>query len=422
MPFMQRRPIVQRDSNDPTGTGLQHQYMGHATRQHLQSMVKYATDFFAAEAQGLEGDDPWEKRWYKIRASTNFSSLNSANTSHDDDWRIIYFERPDIGYIPPGTKVWFWNNCWLADNPANIAGVNASALVKRCNAVWNSLDFYGNIVSEPMVVTRPNTMANANSATETMKLEDSYMDCIMQANPWTLANLKNNTRMILGTSGFAVRGLSDYIREFTDEQNSVRMLRFTIYYQEPTERDDMKNQVADGLAFSWAINVTGAREVQAGGTAHLSPSSVRNGDTLADTVPVTYLWTSYSPEIATVDDDGNITGVAEGQAVIRCTLGENTNIFTDVVVSVLETATQGLHWGDELPGNVPAYQMRELSVEGARGAVEWSFDGPDGSCYTAIPDGNRLKITCFYPSPVPLTVTVTDGVDALTAEIELTTR
>ena len=113
MPFMQRRPVILRDSNDPTGTGLQHQYMGHATRQYLQSMAKYATDFFAAEAQGLEGDDPWEKRWYKIRASTNFSSLNSANTSHDDDWRIIYFERPDIDYIPPGTKVWFWNNTFL---------------------------------------------------------------------------------------------------------------------------------------------------------------------------------------------------------------------------------------------------------------------------------------------------------------------
>lgn len=422
MPFMQRKPAAPRPSNEPTGTGLLHQYMGSVTRQFTEQMAQYATDFFEAQVEGLEDGKPWDVGWYKIRASAHFSSLNMSNTSHDDDWRVVYFERYDIEYIRPGTKFWFWNNTWLADNPANIAGVNASALVKRCNAVWNSLDFYGNIVSEPMVVTRPNTMANANSNTEVMKLEDSYMDCIMQANPWTLANLKNNTRMILGTSGFAVRGLSDYIREFTDQQDSVRMLRFTIYYQEPTERDDMKNQVADGLAFSWAINVTGAREVQAGGTTHLSPSSVRNGDTLADTVPVTYLWTSYSPEIATVDDDGNITGVAEGQAVIRCTLKENPNIFTDVVVSILETATQGLHWGDELPGNIPAYQTRELSVEGAQGAVEWSFDGPDGSCYTAVPDGNRITITCFYPSPVPLTVTVTDGADTLTAEIELTTR
>lgn len=421
MPFMQRRPFVQRDSNDPTGTGLQHQYMGHATRQYLQSMAKYATDFFAAEAQGLEGDDPWEKRWYKIRASTNFSSLNSANTSHDDDWRIIYFERPDIDYIPPGTKVWFWNNCWLADNPANIASVTGNALVKRCNAVWNSLDYFGNIVSEPMVITRPNTMANANSTTETMKLEDSYMDCIMQANPWTIQNLKNNTRMILGTSGFAVRGLADYIREFTDQKDSVRVLRFTLYYQEPTERDDMENQVADGLAFSWTINITGPRSVQAGGSGTLVPSSIRNGEAVADTIPVTYLWTSYSPEIATVDENGVVTGVADGQVIIRCTLEENPNIFTDTVLEVQEAPT-GLHWAIDVPGNIPAYQSRTLAVDSAQGAVEWSFSGPDESCYTAEVNENEATITCYYPSPVPMTVSVTDGATTLTAEIRLTSR
>ena len=276
MPFMQRRPVIQRDSNTPSGTGLQHQYMADPAKQHLRSMAQYATDFFEAQVQGLEDDDAWKAGWYKIRTAAHFSSLNTSNMSHDDDWRVVYFERPDIDYIRPGTKFWFWNNCWLADNPANIASVSGNALVKRCNAVWNSLDYFGNIVSEPMVITRPNTMANANTDTETMKLADSYMDCIMQANPWTIQNLKNNTRMILGTSGFAVRGLSDYIREFTDQQDSVRVLRFSLYYQEPTERDDMKHQVADGLAFSWIVNVTGPRSIQAGEHVSLVPSSIRN--------------------------------------------------------------------------------------------------------------------------------------------------
>lgn len=421
MPFMRRKPLIPREVNDPTGTGLQRQYMAGTTKLHLQNMAQYATDFFEAQAQGLEGDNPWEKRWYKIRASKQFTSLNTANTSGDDDWRIIYFERPDIDYIPPGTKIWFWNNCWLADNPANIASVSGNALVKRCNAVWNSLDYFGNIVSEPMVITRPNTMANANSTTETMKLEDSYMDCIMQANPWTLRNLKNNTRMILGTSGFAVRGLSDYIREFTDQQDSVRMLRFSLYYQEPTERDDMENQVADGLAFSWSINVTGPRSVRAGESVALTASSVRNGETVPDTIPVTYLWTSYSPEIATVDENGVVTGAENGQVVIRCTLKENPIIFTDTVLEVQE-APAGLHWASDVPGNIPAYQTREIAVEGAVGPVEWSFSGPDKNCYTAEASGETASITCYYPSPVPLTVSVTDGNTTLTTEIRLTSR
>lgn len=419
MPFMQRRPVIQRDSNTPSGTGLQHQYMADAAKQHLRSMAQYATDFFEAQVQGIEDDDAWKTGWYKIRTTAHFSSLNTSNMSHDDDWRVVYFERPDIDYIRPGTKFWFWNNCWLADNPANIASVSGNALVKRCNAVWNSLDYFGNIVSEPMVITRPNTMANANTDTETMKLADSYMDCIMQANPWTIQNLKNNTRMILGTSGFAVRGLSDYIREFTEEQDSVRMLRFSLYYQEPTERDDMKHQVADGLAFSWTVNVTGPRSIQAGEHVALVPSSIRNGEAVADTIAVTYLWSSYSPEIATVDENGVVTGVANGQVVIRCTLKENPSIFTDTVLEVQEAPT-GLHWATDVPRNIPAYQSRKLAVDGERGPVEWSFSGPDQNCYTAQVVGAQSAISCYYPSPVPLTVSITDGKDTLSAEIKLT--
>ena len=331
----------------------------------------------------------------------------------------MYFERPDIDYIRPGTKFWFWNNCWLADNPANIASVSGNALVKRCNAVWNSLDYFGNIVSEPMVITRPNTMANANTDTETMKLADSYMDCIMQANPWTIQNLKNNTRMILGTSGFAVRGLSDYIREFTDQQDSVRVLRFSLYYQEPTERDDMKHQVADGLAFSWIVNVTGPRSIQAGEHVSLVPSSIRNGEAVADTIAVTYLWSSHSPEIATVDENGVVTGMANGQVIIRCTLKENPSIFTDTVLEVQDAPT-GLHWATDVPRNIPAYQSRKLAVAGEQGPVEWSFSGPDQTCYTAQIVGAQSAISCYYPSPVPLTVSITDGTATLTAEIKLT--
>lgn len=419
MPFMQRRPVIQRDSNTPSGTGLQHQYMADPAKQHLRSMAQYATDFFEAQVQGLEDDDAWKAGWYKIRTAAHFSSLNTSNMSHDDDWRVVYFERPDIDYIRPGTKFWFWNNCWLADNPANIASVSGNALVKRCNAVWNSLDYFGNIVSEPMVITRPNTMANANTDTETMKLADSYMDCIMQANPWTIQNLKNNTRMILGTSGFAVRGLSDYIREFTDQQDSVRVLRFSLYYQEPTERDDMKHQVADGLAFSWIVNVTGPRSIQAGEHVSLVPSSIRNGEAVADTIAVTYLWSSHSPEIATVDENGVVTGMANGQVIIRCTLKENPSIFTDTVLEVQDALT-GLHWATDVPRNIPAYQSRKLAVAGEQGPVEWSFSGPDQTCYTAQIVGAQSAISCYYPSPVPLTVSITDGTATLTAEIKLT--
>ena len=420
--FMRRTPkITVPQPNDPTGTGQQYQYMADAAKLHLREMAKYATNYFAAQVQGLETQDQTAIAWYEVRIADKFASPNISPTSKDDDWQVVYFKRPDINYIPPGTKFWFWDNTWLADNPSNIASVTGNALVKRCNAVWNALDYYGNIVSEPMSITKPTTTANANTDTEIMNLADSYMDCIMQANEWTLANLRNNTRMILGTSGFAVRGLSDYIREFTDQQDSVRILRFSLYYQEPLETDDMENQVAGGLAFSWQINVTGPKSMQSGQSAAFIADSLRNNEPVPSTQTVTYQWASSNTEVATVDETGLVTAVTDGQVTITCTLAENTNIYTEVKLTV-QAASSGLSWASELPENVPVYQSRSISATGEQGPVSWSFSGPDENAYTASTDGETATITCYYPSPIPLTVTVTDSITTLTASISLTAR
>lgn len=422
MSFMQRRAPPARGSNAPSGTGQLYQYMSSATKAHVAEMARYASDFFAAQVEGLDANDPTAINWYRIRASENFAALNMSNTSKNDDWRVVYFERPNIDYIQPGTKFWFWNNTWLADNPSNIASVTGNALVKRCNAVWNALDYYGNIISEPMAITKPTTTANANTDTEMMNLADSYIDCIMQANEWTLANLRNNTRMILGSSGFAVRGLSDYIREFTDQQDSVRILRFSLYYQEPLETDDIANQIAGGLAFSWVINVAGPKSMQVNQTDTFTATSLRNNEPVPSTQPVTYQWSSSNVEVATVDETtGVVTAVADGDATITCTLTENPSIYASAPITV-QTASSGLMWASEIPENVPAYQSRSVSVTGAQGPVSWSFSGPDENAYSTSVNEDTATIMCYYPSQIPLTVAVTDSVTTLTAEIQLTAR
>ena len=88
----------------------------------------------------------------------------------------------------------------------------------------------------------------------------------------------------------------------------------------------------------------------------------------------------------------------------------------------VQEAPEGLHWASDVPGNISAYQSRKLAVDGAQGPVKWSFSGPDESCYTAEANRNEATITCYYPSPAPLAVSVTDGMTTLTVEIRLTGR
>lgn len=402
-------------SNAPTGTGEQTQYFADATRRQIREMAKYATDYFAAQVQGLDTENPEEQGWYEIRVSDVFSSLGISATSKQDDWKNVFFRSPAVDYVPMGTKFFFWNNVWLTDNPSNIASVAGNALVRRCNTVWNSLDYYGNIVSEPFVIANIATKANANTDTEFMKLADAYSDCVMQANGWTLANLRENTRIVLGTGVYAVRGLSNYIREFTNDATSVRLLHFSMAYQEPVETDDMVNQVANGLAFSWEITADVPRNMIVGQTATIIPASIRNGETPTETV--SYIFESLTPEIATVNSTGDVVTISVGQAKIKCTLEQNPNISTTFTIDVANEAEFG--WASSVPTSLPQFTSATLITTQD---ATWTVTGGMQNAFDYTTTDKGITITCYYPVDIPVSVTATNGTETLTATIALTAK
>lgn len=399
----------------PSETGQRKQYMEDPAKRILEEMVPYSTDFFGAQAQGLDPEDFWALKWYEIRAADTFPSASISDNSRHSDWKTIVFRRRDIDYIPTGAKLWFWKNCWLAYNPENVGGAYSNAVVRRCNRVWTRYDYYGNVLQEPFVVERSATRANANEYNIYEGLPDHYNNCVMQANPDTLGFLQENTRLVMGGAVYAVRGLSDYIREFTEDKDSVRLLYFSLYFQQPTELDDMEKEIADGKAFSWAISVDGPRQIGVGRTAKFSASSLRCG-----AVPdreVSYLWESLSPSFE-VDETGSVTALSEGAGILRCKLEQNPNIYTDISLEVTEAE---LSWASSVPQKLACYRPLTLSVESDK-PVSWSFAGPPGDLWEAVANGKTATLTAYFPSETPLTVTVTDGESTLNVNLILTAR
>lgn len=395
-------------------TGQKPLWMDDAARRMLEKMAPYATDFFEAEIQGLEPEDFWKTSWYEIRAGGTFPSASISENSKNNDWKTITLRRRDIDYIPTGAKVWFWKSCWLAFNPDNIGGAFSTAVVRRCNRNWKRYDYYGNILSEPFVVERNATRANANEYNIYQGLPDHYNNCVMQYNPQTM-DLRENDRIVMGQAVYAVRGLSDYILDFSTDDSSVRLLYFSLYFQQPTERDDMTLGIADGNAFSWTISVDGPRKLREEQTAAFTASSIRCGQ-----VPekeASYLWESLSPGL-TVDKNGNVTAVSLGEGTVRCRLEQNPEIYTDIPITV--TVREALMWACTVPETLPVYRELTLTVE-SDGDVIWDFEGPEG-LYQAVVDGKSAALTAYFPSDTPLTVTVTDGENTLIAEIRLTAR
>lgn len=419
--------ISWQNNTPPQYSGRQRQYFSPETRTFTQQMAKYSSDFVEAQMQGIDPENPYEYQTRLIRMA-DIVKPTAAIQRNFDDYKTILVADRDIEYIMPGSKIVTMGNTWLVVNPVNVSGSDGEAVVRRCNAVWNFLDYYGNVVSEPLVVE--NTRANANDSDnqQSLLITKGYFNVICQANENT-RQIDTNTRFILGTAAYRVTGYSDFETEFTGDYSSIRTYSYTIRYEEPNNAiDDMVNHVAGGKTFSWNIIVSGMTAMEIGATAQLTAQSVRNGENIAPTTtyPVGYVWTSSDENVALVGTDGAVTAIAEGSATIRAALAQNPAIYTDFTISVTQSE-DGVKFTTTVPEALGAYESAGISaayfLDGVEqsDALTWTFTGADENAYSAkvSTDGKSASIDAFGYSETPLTVTAAFGSYSTTATITL---
>lgn len=395
----------------------QRQYFDPETRRFIQDRARFASDFMVAQVQGLNEADPQAWDTYRIRL-TNIVRPSAAIQRHFDDYKQFLFESEKIEYVRPGTKIQTMGNTWLVVNPDNISGASGSGMVRRCNAVWNFLDYYGNVISEPIIVENSRANANDSDAQNSQLISKGYFNVTCQYNDWT-RQIDTNTRMILGTGAYRVTGYSDFEMEFTGDYDSVRLLSFSVRYEEPNDAiDDMVNHVAGGKTFSWTVKSTGETSLAVGATAQMSAQSIRNGVYVTGTTaqPIRYLWSSSDESVAEVDADGEVTAIAEGHAVITATLEQNPAWSAPLSILVTQSI-DGVRFTTTTPEQLGAYESTTITAayfdNGAEQSdpLTWSFTGAEATAYRAVvtPDGKSANITCFGYSETPLTVNVSYG-------------
>lgn len=417
-------------SNSPRQYGNQQkQYYGSETAAFADIYGKYASDTVEALAQGLAPEDPiaWETVTVRLADMVKPSATTSRQP---DDYKMLMVVERDITYIPPGAKFVTMGSTWLCIAPENISGVFASGMVEKCNAVWKYLDYYGNLREEPMAVTNSLIRASSPDPQGMMLITKGYYDVKCQNNAAT-QQLNDNSRIMLGTAAYCITGFSDANQEFTSDENGVRLLEFTLRYEEPNpEIDDLENRVAGGKEFSWEIAVTGLPVMAAGQKAVFAADSVRCGRhvTGTETCPITYQWSSTNPAVATVDEStGEVTAVGEGTCQIVCILAENLDITSAYTVAVEDTAAgKAVSFLTTPPASLNAYESTTFACgcfaggqEVPGGTVTWSFAGPAVSSYQAETMENQATITCWGGDDIPLTVTASWEGAQVTAEIRL---
>lgn len=402
----------------------QHPYYDSETRLFTAQKARYSSDFVAAEVQGVNGDfSNWGT--YRIRFA-DVVRPTAAIQRHFDDYKMVLFESPLVEYIRPGTKIRTMGSTWLATNPINISGASGSGVVRRCNAVWNHLDYYGNVVSEPIVVENERANANASDVQESQYITKGYFNVICQYNDFT-RQIDTNTRMILGTAAYRVTGYSDFETEFTGDYDTVRLLSFTIRYEEPNDAiDDMENHVAGGKSFSQNVAISASSSLRIGSTYQFSAILVRNGQTAEPTeqYPVSYMWESSDDTVLSVDGEGMVTAVAQGEATITATLEQNPAYSMSVSVTVTESE-DGVGFLGTVPQSISAYESVTLTAayyedgQETENKIIFTVSGADDFAYSAQVSGNSVTITGYGYSKTPLTVTASYGADSASVEIDL---
>jgi hypothetical protein len=196
-------------SNAPCTANTATQYFASETKAFVQEQAQWSSNMVSAQVQGIVYADFYTYYTVNIRVSALINPTTGTQLS--DDWQRILIVGGNIDYLPRGAKVVFNGNTWIVTNPSNIQSVLGTAVVRKCTATWNHLDYYGNILSEPFCYgSGANDLSTANNYQENMVLLNAYQHACMQYSPET-SELAQNLRIILGSQCYAVRGLQKYM-------------------------------------------------------------------------------------------------------------------------------------------------------------------------------------------------------------------
>ncbi len=431
MGLFSTRPLIAPDNTPAQLTGRQHPYYEAETALFREQYDQYATDFFEARVQGLDPENFFAWSWQMIRFA-DLTDLTATATKLADNVKNVLFQNSQIQYVPRGAKIETAGSTWLITNPQSISGTSAVGTAERCAAVWHYLDFYGNVKGEPIVVEGQLARATASDPQDLMLITKQYFNVKCQYNEAT-SQLNTNSRMVLGSGAYSITGYADFLREFTTDAESVRMLEFTLRYEEPNRAiDDMEKQVAGGKTFSWEVDISGPQELTAGQRMAYTATSLRCGEHVESSkkYPITYTWASSDESVAQVDpESGGVTAVAPGTCSITATLEQNPSQSASLEITVAEGAAGGEYaaFVGPVPDVLEAYQSVTLKAACFRDGVvlegeqvTWSFDGADRKAYSAVVQGNRVELSCWGGSVASLRVTVLCGAGrSSTMEIRL---
>lgn len=408
----------------------QKQYMAKRSRQFVSERSKYASDYVQAEVQGIAKDDFY--RYFKTYVRLSDMHTSPTVTQQTDDTKNVLFDEPKIDYFPIGAKLKTMGSTWICVNPSNLSSALTNAVIRRCNVSYNLYDYYGNVLTEPIILEKVTMMGNDNDTPQNLVVREGYYNVICQLNDNT-RQLGLNQRIIIGTAAYFITGFNNAYQEFSGDYDSTHILYFTVREEAPQERDDVPNHIANGKLYEFTAKIIGnTGEIKVGDTVDLTAVFLkRYGEELkevqpTDEYPITWNWASNNPEIAIVNESGRVTAISSGTVQITAKLAQNTAITATVELVVAEVVNEPyIAFNGVIPQSIEQYDSATLSATYYKNGVAtdkpivWTFSGADEQSYTTTIKGNSVEIYCVSADDEPLIVTASCEGKTIETHIQL---
>lgn len=399
----------------------QKQYLAERTTRYIAERSYLASDYVQADIQGLL---PYfyDYTTLNIRLA-NILSPTANTTKKMDDYKQVLIPDRTVDYLPIGAKINTMGSTWIVINPSNISSVSANAVIARCNATYNSYDYYGNIIVEPIVVEKYTMSNNDNDNSINLVLMDGYFNITCQLNENT-KNLGINKRIILGDKPYHITGFTDFIQEFTGDRKNIHIMTFTARIDEPTESDDLTIGIAGGKEYVVSAELNGQTDLIAGQSTTLTADFLINGKKVDSTAehPLSWKYSSSDETIAKVSNEGKVMTYKEGNAIITATLTQNPLVITKLNLTVTEAVNEPYIAFDGFTHDyISQYSSEVFSATyfennlATNYPLKWTFSGATKRDYiaTVSEDGRSVTIECLSASEKPLKITATyNGVKA----------
>ncbi len=270
-----------------------------------------------------------------VRVNRGIGTYSGRNIG--DDWKRILFSSIDHP-VELGKKYFFDNNYWLVFNIDTYKNIASSCMVKRCNNVLRWIDEDGVFHSEPAIFDSIIARARDQISRDDIVLPQGYINCYVQQNDMT-NKIKANQRFIVGNKknriGYKVfgNGVRNFLNEMTENDESANLVMLTMggnYINADT--DDLEKGIANAFYSIYSIgNIPSEVSGAPTETFQLVPTFKRDGMEMSSPG---YRFETFDNFVCTVDVDGLITFVSEGETVVRTYSSKNDAVYFDMNVVV----------------------------------------------------------------------------------------